>query len=220
MFPAVALLLARLLPERDSGGDNSLLVPAVALIAVGALCIFAARGTIPGGMAAWLDRMPLHVWYLAGAGLIGIGLAAALARRSVLHTRITVLAAASCTTVLVLAWGVMRASSPAYDMRPAGAYLSGLESRGAPLAIAASYDGQFYFYGRIKIRVEKITAAAAVSWAHAHPDGYVIALYTAERWPLQAQVAPAYQGLYRSGGMAIWHARDIMRHPQLAQTFK
>lgn len=220
MFPAVALLLARLLPEMDRGGDGSLLVPATALIATGALSISAAHGMIPRGTAAWLDQMPVHVWYLAGAGLAGIGLATALARRRVLNTRIAVLAAASCAMVLVLVWGVMRASWPAYDMRPASAYLSRVESRGAPLAIAGSYDGQFNFYGRIKVRIEKITAAAAESWAFAHPDGYIIALYTAERWPLRAEPAPAFQGLYRGGGMAIWRAQDITRHPQLAQTFR
>lgn len=220
MFPAVALLLARLLPEADRGRDGSLLAPAIAVIAVGALCIAAGRGMIPRGTAAWLDQMPLHVWYLAGAGLIGIGLATALARRSVLNTRITVLAAASCAMVLVLAWGVVRGSWPAYDMRPAGAYLSRVEAEGAPLAIAASYHGQFNFYGRIKVRIEKITAAAAESWALAHPDGYIIAFYTAVHWPLRAGPAPAFQGLYGSGGMAIWRARDITRHPQLAQTFK
>ena len=220
MFPAVALLLARLLPEAERGRNGSLIVPAIALIAVGALFISAGRGIVPRGMAAWLDQMPLHVWYLAGAGLIGIGFATALARRSVLNTRIAVLAAASCAMVLVLVGGVMRASWPAYDMRPAGAYLSHLESRGAPLAIAASYDGQFNFYGRIKVRVEKITAAAAESWALAHPDGYIIALYTAEHWPLAAEAVPAFQSIYRSGGMAIWRAQDITQHPQLPQTFR
>ena len=220
MFPAVALLLARLLPELDRGRDGSLLAPAIALIAVGALWIAAGRGMIPAATAAWLNQMPFHVPYVAGASLIGLGFATALARRSVLNTRITVLAAASCAMVLVLAWGVMRASWPAYDMRPASAYLSRVESRGAPLAIAGSYDGQFNFYGRIKVRIEKITAAAAESWAFAHPDGYIIALYTAERWPLRAEPAPAFQGLYRGGGMAIWRAQDITRHPQLAQTFR
>ncbi len=220
MFPAVALLLARLLPERDRTGDGSLLAPAIALIALGVLCISVGGGIIPGGAAAWLDQMTLQVWYFAGAGLIGLGLATTLARRGVLHMRITVLAAASCAMILVLAWGVMRASSPAYDMRPASAYLSQIESRGAPIAIAASYDGQFNFYGRIKVHIEKITAVAAESWALAHPDGYIIALYAAEHWPLRAQLAPAFQGLYRSGGMAIWRAQDIMQQPQLAQTFR
>ena len=122
--------------------------------------------------------------------------------------------------VLVLAWGVMRASWPAYDMRPAGAYLSHLESQRAPLAIAASYDGQFNFYGRLRTRLDKITASAAETWALAHPDGYIIAFYAAEHWPPAAQPVPAFQSLYRSGGMAIWRARDITQYPQLAQTFR
>ena len=220
MFPAVALLLARLLPELDRGRDGSLFVPAIALIAVGALWTAAGRGMIPAASAAWLNQVPFHVPYVAGAGLIGLGLATALARGSVLTARITVLAVASCAMVLVLAWGVMRASWPAYDMRPAGAYLSHLESQRAPLAIAASYDGQFNFYGRLRTRLDKITASAAETWALAHPDGYIIAFYAAEHWPPAAQPVPAFQSLYRSGGMAIWRARDITQYPQLAQTFR
>lgn len=220
MFPAVALLLARLLPAVDGGRDGSLLVPGLVPIAAGAMCIAAGRGMMPPGIAAWRDQMPAYVPYVVGVGLIGIGLAVVAFHGRTLSTRITALAGASCATVLVLAWGAMRASWPAYDVRPAGIYLSQLEAQGAPLAIAASYHGQFNFYGRIKGRIETLVPSAVASWALAHPAGYVIAFHTAEQWPLRAEPAPAFQSLYRGGGMAIWRARDITQHPQLAERFR
>lgn len=220
IFPAVALLLARVLPAVDRGRDGSLLVAALALVAVGAACIAAGRGIVPLGTAVWPHQMPVYVPYVAGIGLIGIGVAITSVRGRTLSTRIKALAAASCAATLVAVWGVGIASWPAYDMRPASAYLSHLESQGAPLAIAASYHGQFNFYGRIKSRIEPLTASAVHGWTRAHPDGYVIAFHPAERWPLGAGSVPAYQSLYFSGGMAVWRARDIARHPELVQSFK
>jgi 4-amino-4-deoxy-L-arabinose transferase-like glycosyltransferase len=219
MFPAVALLLARLLPVGERDGDRTMLVPAAICIGTGLAVAVIPHGPIEG-VAAWIDRMSRWAAYLAGAGLAAIGIGIAAARRSVLATRVAVLSAAGCGTVLTIVWGIMQASSPAYDVRPLSAYLSGLETRGAPLAAATNYQGEFNFYGRIRSRVDKITAAEAENWSRAHPDGYLIVLYSAANWPPGSEPAPAFQTLYRSGGIAVWTARDIVKYPRLADSFR
>jgi 4-amino-4-deoxy-L-arabinose transferase-like glycosyltransferase len=219
MFPAVALLLARLLPAADREHDRAMLVPGAVWIGTGA-AIAAFPHLAIADAAAWIERMPAQAAYLAGAALAAIGIGVAASRRRMLATRVAVLSAASCATVLVLAWGIVRASSGAYDVRPLSAYLAGLEARGFPLAVPASYQGEFNFYGRLRSRVHRIAAAEAESWARAHPDGYLVAFYSGANWPPGNEPAPAFRTLYRGGGIAVWAARDLVRHPELADAFR
>lgn len=221
MFPAVALLLARVLPVVERRGhDRAMFVPATICIGVGIAIAAVPYGPLEGA-AAWIDRMSPRVAYLAGAGLAAIGISIAAARRRMLAARVAVLSVAGCGTVLVLVWGIMQASSPAYDVRPLSIYLSDLEVQGSPLAVTTNYQGEFNFYGRIRSHVDKITAQEAENWARAHPDGYLVALYSAANWPPpENEPAPAFQTLYRSGGIAVWAAQDIVKHPRLADSFR
>jgi 4-amino-4-deoxy-L-arabinose transferase-like glycosyltransferase len=221
MFPAVALLLGRLLPEADRGRDRSILVVAAVPVAVGAaLIIAAAAGLFPAQRAAWIAQIPAPVPYAVGAGLIGVGLAVAAARGASLESRVVALAAAGCAVLLVVITGFMRASGPAYDMRPTSAFLSTLEREGAPLALAAHYSGEFNFYGRLKTRIEPTPPSLVPSWGLEHPDGYVIAFYPVAQWPLAAKTVPVHQSLHRGGGIAVWRARDLARQPALLPSFK
>jgi len=221
MFPAVALLLARLLPEAERGRDYTpLLVASVPAAAGVALIVVASGGSTAAHRAAWLAQVPRWLPFATGAGLIVIGIAAAGTCGRSLHTRVTMLAATSCAVLLFLTGSFMRASAPAYDLRSTSAVLSTLEARGAPLAMTMHYSGEFNFYGRLKSRVEPIVPAAAPRWAAEHPDGYVIAFYSPQNWPLPGEPAPQHQTLHRGGGLAVWRAQDLIERPELFKSFK
>jgi 4-amino-4-deoxy-L-arabinose transferase-like glycosyltransferase len=220
MFPAVALLLGRLLPEVDRAGDRSLLVPALVVMVLGAALIAVGAGLVRPKTAVWLAEAPAGPPYIAGAVLIAIGLAVAAARRMTLGARIGVLTAATCAAIVVSAWCVTRASGTANDIRAASAFVGRLEAQGAALAVAGGYHGQFNFYGRIRSRIERIRPSSAAQWAERHPEGYLVAFYPAGRWPAAAQVSPAYRSLYRSGYVAVWRARDVQAHPEIVSAFE
>jgi hypothetical protein len=152
--------------------------------------------------------------------MIAIGLAMAAARRLALDLRIAVLSAATCAAIVVMGLGIARASGSAYDIRAISAVIGRLEAQGAPLAAARTYSGQFTFYGRIRSRIEPTRASSPEQWAAGHPDGYLIAFYQAEDWPPAGEPAPVFRSLYRGGGVAIWRARDILAHPEIAAPFK
>lgn len=219
-FPAVALLLARLLPTVERGRDDSLLVPALVYAMLGALFIAAAHGDIPRGAAEWLTGMPGGLLYAAGGGLMALGLAVAACRGRALGMRIAILAMSSCAMLLVVVWVVMQVAWPAYDVRALSRELSVLEANGAQFAQITRYDGQFTFHGRLRRRVETIIAGDAVRWSREHPRGYVFAFYSAGRQPPMGESAPVLQQRYRGGTMAIWRAPDIVAHPQIAATFE
>jgi 4-amino-4-deoxy-L-arabinose transferase-like glycosyltransferase len=218
-FPAVALLLARLLPQVERVRDATMLLPALAHVGAGALLVALAQGLIPGIRAPWVSDMPAAPLYAAGAMLAGLGVAIAAARGRRLESRIRILCATTCAMTLVLAWALMRVSSPAYDVRPMSAYLAVLEPQGAPLAAIARYDGQYLFYGRMKAPVEPIPGGAAGEWARAHPGGYILSYQRRSDWQPAGAPAPARAERYRGGTMVVWHARDIVAHPEIVLTF-
>ena len=122
--------------------------------------------------------------------------------------------------VVAITWGLMRASWPAYDVRPTSLYLASLEAQGAPLAAITRYDSEYIFYGRMKTRIEKILGTAAEQWARANSGGYVLAFYHSGNWPPAGVPAPALEVRYRGGTMVVWRAGDIVAHPRIAQTFE
>lgn len=219
-FPAVALLLARLLPTVERGRDHSLLAPALAYAALGAFFFAAARGAIPRGAAEWLTEMPAMPLYAVGAGLACMGLVVAACRAQPLGMRIAILAMSSCAMLLLIMWGLMQVSWPAYDVRALSRNLSALEAAGTQFAKITRYDGEFTFYGRLRSRVEPIVASDAERWSREHPRGYVFAFYSAGRRPPTGESAPAFEQRYRGGTMAAWRAPDIVAHPQIVATFE
>jgi 4-amino-4-deoxy-L-arabinose transferase-like glycosyltransferase len=218
-FPAVALLLARLLPRVERAGDVSIWLPASVHAAGGLLLLALARGLIPAPGVPWLSQasgLPLEV---AGAAWVGLGIAVASVRKADLGLRIRVLAATTGAMTLVLAWGLMRASQGAYDVRPMSAYLAGLEARGAPLAAITRYDGEYNFYGRLRSRVEVLDTHPE-RWARAHPDGYLFVRYHSANWRTAGIPAPAREESYRGATMVVWRAADVAADPGIARTFE
>ena len=219
-FPAVALLLARLLPMAERARDRSIFLPALVFAGTGALLFAAGMNLIPLGKVPWLSDMPTLPLYLTGASLAGIGFTIAAAHARGLGTRIKMLSVATCAMILVMTWCLMRVSWPAYDVRPTSLYLASLEAQGAPLAAITRYDSEYIFYGRMKTRVEKILGTAAESWARTNPNGYVLSFYHSGNWPPASVPAPALEVRYRGGTMVVWRAGDIVAHPRIAQTFE
>ncbi len=222
MFPPLALLLARVLIGHEP--------PATRFNAAGLPYL------LLGG--AWLASIPLHdrvarldpwvaghdpgVSLLAGLAMVALGLLVALGlRRLSLAARVQAMAASTWVCLLVTTAALMRISHPAYDVRPASAFLGELARQGAPLAIhESSYHGQFTFYGRLRHPIDLTPADEPRQWSKAHPDGYVISEYDASAWPPARQPAPVYRQPYRGKVLGVWRASDISNHPELLTYFR
>jgi 4-amino-4-deoxy-L-arabinose transferase-like glycosyltransferase len=216
IFPPVALLLARLLPEADRGRDATVLVVAGALVVLGCGFVLAGMvGRVPGGRAVWLAQAPVSTAYLVGAALIGLACAVAVTRAASLATRVKVLAAVGAAGVVVLSGGFMHASGGAYDVRKTSAVIAALEAKGAPMTINMHYSGEFSFYGRLKSRIEPSAPWELPEWLDANPEGYVIAVYPANQWPPATTKKPVHTALHRGGALMVWRARDVLSEPQL-----
>ncbi len=220
LFPAVALLLARLLSASERGRDRSVLAPAAIYFAAAAVLLAVASGALRPRGALWLADLPELPFYVFAAILAGLGAAVAAGVSRSIASRVRTLAITTCLMMLALVWALMRASGSAYDVRPISALLSKLEAQGAPLAAITRYDGQYTFYGRLKKPIEVLSADAAAAWARQHPTGYLLTYYHDEGWRRAVPPAPLRAERQRGGEMVVWRASDLVAHPSIIESFE
>src|SRR4029078_10628652 len=163
--------------------------------------------------AVWAAQVLSPAVYAIGGAFVGLGCALFATPTAALAARITALDVARAVVVVGLTGAFMHASGQAYDVRPTSAVLARLEAKGAPLAITMHYSGEFNFYGRLKSRIEPTAPWEVASWANAHRDGYVIAVYPAQEWPPATKRTPRHQALHRGGGLMIWPVADVLAEP-------
>lgn len=220
IFPPLALLLARGLSVYEPKTARFPL-PGLVFLGLAGLWFAVPFSSHLAHTLAWPVHVPLiFAGALASAlAVIGVTLLAWSGRLATAQ-RVRVLAAATWVMLLIMAGGLFRASWPAYDVRPASAFIRNLAAVGAPVAISdSSYQGEFNFFARIKAPITEVRGPALLDWARAHPDGYVIAYVTLANWNRNAPPAPLYRQLYRGEGMGVWSARQLVADPGLVQRF-
>lgn len=218
LFPALALLLARGLVEFNPS-PSRLPLPAAfyLLLAVGWLALPFAPEFIHVS-TPWLRQVPILLGVALGVVFLALAVLVVLANREIkLRSRVMLLSLSMWLALLAAAGGVTQASWPAYDLRPSSSVIAGLAARGAPLAILEHDHGQYNFFGRLTKPIQQVDPQRVRQWAQAHPKGYVIAYYDANRrWSADNGPQPYYHSEYRGGWMAIWPTHDLTRRPQLA----
>ncbi len=85
--------------------------------------------------------------------------------------RCLALAAGSALVVAAVHAGAKEAVLDGYDLRPAARIAAQAEQRGAPVAFAGRYSGQFGWLGRLRRPLETVPDSAASAWLVAHPGG-------------------------------------------------
>jgi 4-amino-4-deoxy-L-arabinose transferase-like glycosyltransferase len=216
LFPPLALLAARGLAAAQP--KMRFTVPGLAYVLVGALWLalpLLARGH--HAHAPWLSGLSLRLVLTVGGALLLLGGLLVTWRRPVrLEAGVRTLAASTWIGLLVVIGGIFNLSWPAYDLRPASAFLRQAAARGEPVAILDSgYQGQFNFFGRLTHPVKELNSGDLPEWIRKHGSGYVIAYYNPRKWSPSDSDPPAYQQLYRAKGLAIWSSAQLQRHPQL-----
>ena len=94
---------------------------------------------------------------------------------------------------------------PAFNLKPAAAFLARAEAHDQPIANLESYDGQFHFLGRLTRRIEPLHNGQELQdWAKAHQTGLIIT-YPASLTAVDVRNAEYIQP-FRGVWLAIWPA--------------
>ncbi|HUX31880.1 MAG TPA: glycosyltransferase family 39 protein [Thiobacillus sp.] len=201
LFPAFALLAARVLADR-SGSRVGL--PALLAAALGAVLILAASGRI----AAVYEQVAVLPPMWPGVLLVLLGGAAWIAgRRGVSPLlNITLLGAG---TLALIQLAAMRSIDPLYDIKPMAQAIKQVQDEGRPVANAARYHAQYQFLGRLEAPLVELQGAELAPWLAEHPEAYAV-IYLKSRQELDG-FPVLHKQAYRGGVAVLVNAQAAAR---------
>ena len=193
MFPAFALLAARVLADRPSSRVG---VPALLTAVLGGVLMLAASGQIDvlrDEVAAvpplWRSALLVLVALTAWAG----------GRRGV--QPVVNLALLGVADLIVLQFTLVQSLRPFYDIKPMALAIKAVQDEGGRVANDAKYHAQYQFLGRLEAPLDELQGNELAPWLEAHPDGYVV-MYLKDRQALVSIPARFGQG-YRGGAVVL-----------------
>jgi 4-amino-4-deoxy-L-arabinose transferase-like glycosyltransferase len=215
MFPAVALLTARIAAE-PATRRSDVWLPAGLVLLLGFLLVLipVAANAIQIGLGlddlpGWIDEVsviPGITLLVLGGGLIVAG------RRSPAN-QVTLLAAISPVLFLSLHLGVLPAMARIYGVDSTAALIARVQAQGRSVAYLGKYHGQFQFVGRLERPLDVVSYPDLDGWLATHPDGYVVAVLK-DPGP-DARDAAAHVAPYRSRVLTVWAVHDAIAHRDL-----
>ncbi len=126
----------------------------------------------------------------------------------------SVLLVNSVAAVIIAHIGIVRASLPAYDLRPISRAIARAQQAGLPIAHVGHYDGQYQFLGRLRQPLELIEPNMIVRWANSHPKGRLVVYY--HKWSAGLAEYAEYAQAYRGQAVALWSSAALRAHPKWA----
>ncbi len=201
LFPAFALLTARLLAERPSARVG---LPALLAAALGVGLILAASGQI-AALQEDVAALP-PVW--PGAALVLLAAAAWWAGRRGVSAGVT-LALLGAGTLALVQLAAMRSIEPLYDIRPMARAIKAVQDEGQVVANIATYHAQYQFLGRLEAPLVELRGADVAPWLASHPDAYAV-VYLKDRKNLAA-VTARHKQAYRGGAAVLVDTRTAAR---------
>jgi len=213
LLPAFSLLLARGLLSLPLRPERALLPTLGLLIWAGILSSVPMVAAWHGGSDGLTHVHP--AWGLVIA-LLAVGIACT---RSTWSQRVLLLSSTTLVLVIVIHLSVLRSLTPAYDVQPASHYLAELQQQSRPIAHLSRYNGQFHFTGRLTADLTEVYSLTELrAWSRQHPEGWVVAYYY--DWPLPVPETAPLQQPYRSGGLALWRAAQLLDNPELQERLR
>ncbi len=210
IFPALALLIARLL-ETKQARDGSWIDRA----APGGL--FALIGGAMLVLPLLAETLSLPYWAETitplGAGLIlAAGLFIAFLPFKTRAADVIALAVLSTVFVVGLHLSLKPMLSERFDLREISQKLGAWERQGFKLAHSNKYHGQFNFMGRLTTTFDIVGQQEAKDWAIANPKGKVVSYHK----ELPKGLTPDYVQRFRGKYIAVWDSSLVREHPYVA----
>jgi 4-amino-4-deoxy-L-arabinose transferase-like glycosyltransferase len=202
LFPAFALLAARVLSGREAGGIG---LPALLVAALGGVLVLAASGQIAvlnGQVAA----LPL-AWPGVLLVLLALWAWRTVRRRGAPVRYLALLGMAALALVQIAA---MRSVKPLYEIKPMALAIRQLQDAGLTVANIATYHAQYQFLGRLDTPLVELRGTTEVeSWLAAHPDAYAI-VYLKDAHAMNG-VKARHKQAYRGGAAVLVDTQTAAR---------
>ncbi|MBU1396261.1 MAG: glycosyltransferase family 39 protein [Gammaproteobacteria bacterium] len=201
LFPAFALLMARVLADRSSSRVG---LPALLVMALGGALILAASGQV----AALHDQVAALPPVWPGVLLVLLALAVWVAgRRGV--SPVLNLALLGVAMVALVQLAATRSIGPLYDIKPMAQAIRQVQDEGLPVANAARYHAQYQFLGRLEAPLVELQGVELTRWLAAHPEAYVV-IYLKDGQNLDA-IPARHKQAYRGGAAVLVNAQAAAR---------
>ena len=197
LVPAVALLLARGLGQREAAPLRRPWLVAVAVMAIAASVIVAGTTTLADGVVWWPHERFAWWWALLPVGaalMLVVWQRGWITRNAAIHVMAVSTAVLLCGVQLAAG----RAGTVPYDTAPMAAAVQRAINAGHPIAMVGVYEGEYHFEGRLADRrIDVVTEADAAAWMRAHTSGLLLQYH-------RGHDAPALDGMvarhpFRSG---------------------
>lgn len=194
LFPAFALLLARVVTTRSQGG---IALPVLLAMALGGLLVAVARDMIPGASRSLAALPALWPGIMLMLLAFAIGIAA---RRGSAVMSLTLL---GTTTLVLFQIAARPAVEPAYNIQPIAQAIRQVQLAGHPVANLAKYHAQYQFAGRLQAPLVELrdSLQQQLTWLRSNPQGYAV-LYLDELKQANTQIVRHRQA-YRGGAVVL-----------------
>ena len=201
MFPAFALLMARVIAARTESGVG---LPALLVAVLGCALILAGSGQIAALQGQVAVLPPL--W--PGVLLLLTALLAWLAGRRGIQPILT-LGVLGVVTLALAQLAASRSIDPLYDIKPMAQAIKQVQAEGLPVANAAKYHAQYQFLGRLEAPLVELRGADIAPWLAANADGYVV-MYLKDTPSLSA-ISARHKQAYRGGAAVLVDVKTATR---------
>ena len=209
LFPAFALLVARVLAENRSS-QNGLWLPALFMGVLGLGLVLASLLDL----SLPHDDIPLFPSLWPGLVLMGAAMAAYFfARKFTNHVLILGLLGAAFPALVQMA--AAPTLYPAYDVRPLARAIQQAQHSGRVIVHAGKYHDQYHFFGRLQQPLLELQGSALTDWLKQHPAALVV-LYVKDARALQNVKTISVQR-YRGRVAALLDARNALDVLAVAQ---
>lgn len=208
-FPALALILARLLVEADPARvahRRTLLLPGLVFGAIG-IALSLAPVVFVGHIVA-VERLQPAWTILIVLGIVGAVRLVRDGRRAGAVFALTLMSAATVGAVHLAARPLL---AEAFDQAPLARQLGDWQRAGSPLAHFGKYHAQFNFLGRLTTPVDILDdMEQAAAWTARHPTGRIIS-YDSKPAPSGPVLVLPFRGKW----VEVWEATVVARDPSV-----
>jgi 4-amino-4-deoxy-L-arabinose transferase-like glycosyltransferase len=204
LFPAVALLLARLASHGLQTGVNmgKAHMPFVVVFAVIAgagllIAVFLANSDGP----AWMDFI-VPVWV---AVLFGVCLVLSFKRPTSLTQAAGLLSLVTMTSAIMLAGSYFESAGESYNVKPIGEFIADLQKQGDQVVYDGNkYHGEYNFAGRLTETIQ--TVGHLEDWTLEHPAHILITTFKKKLPDVKGELI--FRHPYRGGEVAVFRHHE------------
>jgi 4-amino-4-deoxy-L-arabinose transferase-like glycosyltransferase len=187
LVPALALLLARGLSQREAADFGRPWLVALVVAALGGTLLAAGYSLSLFGRLFWWEHGVVSIGALWGCGPIAAGLMLIVWQRGRITRNAAVHALAISTMIVLttLQLGAGRTATRPYDTRRMAETVGEVTSHGAKVGFVGQYNGEYHFAGRLRgVVIDNVTHDSAEVWLRVAPNR-VLLRYDRGRVPTQ-----------------------------------